>query len=340
MSRSRGASLGRASSGFAGRGAASALRGAVSGHLWTVVPTFKSLARPPTEPPSVPWTTTVDDPTWGAVKLTGKWSELQQSDTVLVVVHGLGGDADSAYVVHAAAAARSAGLSCLRVSMRGADLLGADVYHAGLYQDLLGVLGSAELRRFSRALLLGYSLGGHLCLHAAVRGGDPRLRAAAAVCPPLDLAAVQQALDAPSRWPYRHHVLTSLKQAYRAVARRRDVPTPVKQVERISTIRQFDRLVIVPRFGFRDVDDYYARASVGPLLGELGVPSLLVSSTRDPMVPRYTATPWLPRASHRLEAHELDAGGHLYFPASAHLGLAAPRGVEPQIVAWLAARCG
>ena len=66
---------------------------------------------------------------------------------------------------------------------------------------------SRELAGFERVLLFGYSLGGHLCLRFATEVRDPRLRAVAAVCSPLDLDASVAGIDQPSGWLYRRYVL-------------------------------------------------------------------------------------------------------------------------------------
>jgi hypothetical protein len=127
---------------------------------------------------------------------------------------------------------------------------------------------------------------------------------------------------------------------YRCVAERRPVPTPLALVERTDTIRAFDTLTMVPRYGFADVADYYARSSAGPLLGRLEVPALVVAAERDPMVPLTSYDPWLAAASPALELRRTAAGGHLGFPADLDLGVAAPRGLEHQALGWLRAAAG
>src|SRR5699024_5863954 len=123
-----------------------------------------------------------------------------------------------------------AGLSCLRVSLRGCDRSGEDFYHAGLTADLHAALASPELRPYRRLYLLGYSLGGHMALRLATEEADPRLAAAAALCAPLDLARSQQEIDAPRRAIYRRYLLENLKRIYAAVAARRPVPYPVERL--------------------------------------------------------------------------------------------------------------
>ena len=87
-------------------------------------------------------------------------------------------------MIRGAAAAEMAGLSCLRMNLRGSDRMGEDYYHGGLTVDLHAALASSEAQRYRRIYLLGYSLGGHVVLRLATEPADPRLVAVAAVCAP------------------------------------------------------------------------------------------------------------------------------------------------------------
>ena len=51
---------------------------------------------------------------------------------------------------------------------------------------------------------------------------------------------------------------------------------------------------MVPRFGFVDADDYYARASAAAVLDRLRVPCLLVASRIDPVITPRAIEPHLP----------------------------------------------
>ena len=290
------------------------------GHLWTTLPNLLHRVRPLAEPPSRPWSATAaaDDGTQGrAVRLSGRLSEDGTSDTLVVIVHGLGGAAGSGYCVRAARAVARQGWSSLRLNLRGADGSGEDLYHAGLTSDVEAALASPELAAYRRLFLLGYSLGGHIALHAALRPSDPRLVAVAAVCAPLDLTLSGRALDAPglARALYRGHVLRGLRWAYAAYAARHPEAAPAAVVRRARTIRRFDTLAIVPRFGFRDVDDYYTRMSVGPRLPDLQLPALTVHARHDPMIPAATVTPHLTARAARLTSWWSEAGGHVGFPS-------------------------
>src|SRR5882724_8244628 len=159
------------------------------GHLWTVTPALLAQLCPWAGPPARVFHTVVWDPTSGPVRLTGLLSEVAGSETIVVIVHGLAGNALSPYCAKAARAAAQAGLSSLRLSLRGADYSGEDIFHGGMTQDLRAALGTLEIARYKRVVLLGYSVGGHIALRAATDEVDARLEAVAAICPPLDLHA-------------------------------------------------------------------------------------------------------------------------------------------------------
>jgi hypothetical protein len=302
-------------------------------HLWTLGPRIAHALWQRRAPESRLWEAVVDDPQAGPVRLTG-WLRERSGDELLVLVHGLGGSTDSHYMVRGAEAAEAAGLSCLRVHLRGADRKGEDFYHAGLTADLHAALASPEVAGYRRIYVIGYSLGGHVTLRLATEPLDPRVAAVAAVCAPLDLALAGAEIDAPGFGLYRWYLLRSLADIYRAVAARRPVPFPVERLGEIRLIREWDDRIVAPRHGFEDAADYYARASVAPRLTDLRVPALLLNSERDPMVPARTVRPALERDLPRLRVAWV-RGGHVAFPRGQDSGLGEGIGMDAQVIGWL-----
>lgn len=305
-----------------------AIAAAAAGHLWTIGADLVARVRAAELPEDAPWEITVPDPRHGTVTLRGRLRDTG-SDTLVVVVHGLGGSRDSPYVRKAARAIDARGWSCLRVDLRGADGLGEDFYHAGLTSDLHAIVAACP--RFARVYLLGYSLGGHLTLGFATEAIDPRVAAVAAVCSPLDLAASAAAFDRTRTWIYRVHVLRALRRAHADFARRRSDATDTR---RIRTIRAWDEHVVAPRHGFASADDYYARASTGPRLGQLAVPAAWFGTRWDPMVPASTVLPSLDAAGDKLQVHWFDRGGHVGYPAD----IANGRSLEDAVLDFFAAQ--
>jgi predicted alpha/beta-fold hydrolase len=272
------------------------------------------------------------------VHVLGRIRHRSDSRTILVLVHGLGGDSESYYMLAAAAWAERRGLACLRMSMRGAAGDGGDLYHAGLYTDVHGAVGSSELDRYEHVVIFGYSLGGHICLRYATSGSlDPRVRAIAAVCAPLDLDGAVTAIDRPERWVYRVNILAALKNMYRATAARRPMPLPVRDALRIGSMREWDTRIMTRRFGYASAEAYYATESAAPRLRDVAVPTLLIAAEADPVVPVDTIRPALesPHVSPLLEVKWLPKGGHVGFPSELSLGFGPVPGLESQVLHWL-----
>lgn len=305
------------------------------GHFYTIAPVVRHTIKPRRISNSTEFEQRVEDPSFGSVRLTGRL-HAAPSETLFVVVHGLGGDVESHYVLDAAAAGDAAGIAVLRLHLRGADRSGEDLYHAGLSQDILSILSSPILQQYKRIVLLGYSLGGHIVLRAATEKGlDSRVSAVAAICPPLDLRRGVEAIDAPERIVYRQHILKSIKEVYASVAKRRKLHLPVSEVRRIRSIRDWDERVVAPRFGFRGAEDYYAEMSVCWRFSSLAVPALMITARHDPMVPENTVAPALENHAPMLDVRWIEQGGHVGFPKNVNIGESTPGPLEPQVLAWL-----
>jgi hypothetical protein len=303
------------------------------GHLMTVVPHLRGGAPLPADERVE---VLLRDPVAHDVRVHGLHRRPSGARTLAVIVHGLAGTPEASYCATAARAAEAAGCASLRIGLRGADRSGDDIGHGGLTEDIHALLAAPALAGYSRIVLIGYSIGGHLALRAATEAAlDARVQAVAAICAPLDLGRAADDFDAPARRPYRHAVFRALDEIYEAVARRRHVPVSPAAVRRAPTCRERDRLTVVPRFGFRDPDEYYATASVRSRLRSLRVPALLVLAEADPIIAARSVLHALEDAPSSLEMRLLPVGGHVFFPADVSLGEAAPPGLAAQVVAWL-----
>ena len=306
------------------------------GHFWTFAPFLRHTLVPERAPESTEWETSLEDRAIGTLSLRGHLSQSRASDTLVVIVHGLGGSATSYYALQAAQAATRAGLDSLRLNLRGADRRGEDFYHAGLTDDLEATLRSKSLESYDRILLLGYSLGGNMVLRYLAGSPDPRVRAAATICSPIDLEKGARAIDKPRGALYRRHILRGLKEIYQEVAARRTVPLPLREAMRIDTIERWDEEVISPRHGFAGAEDYWAKTSARNVLGEIGTPTLFVAAERDPMVLIDAIRPWLANATN-LRRVITKHGGHVGFPQKVDLGIGSRGRVEDQVIQWMLA---
>ncbi|MFO0681909.1 MAG: alpha/beta fold hydrolase [Sandaracinus sp.] len=305
------------------------------GHVATVGGYARAVVRPEVHPQSEEWTAEIEDAHFGAIPLRGALSQPGTS-TAFVIVHGMGGNLTSPYTTRMARAVARAGHTALRLLLRGASGDGVDLYHAGQGDDLAQVTRSPALAGYDHLVIVGYSLGGHISLrHAADGPHDPRLRAVVAVCPPIDLEHGTRAVQRFDRRPYQEFVLRSLRRQLAEVSARRGAPLPRVDPAAIRTIRDWDRLVICPRFGFESLEAFYRDEAAGPRLGEIRVPTLLVVAERDPMIAIDTVVPWLDHASDAVTIVRKRRGGHVAFPRDVGLLDESGGTIEEEIVRWV-----
>ena len=128
------------------------------------------------------------------------------------------------------------GWNIVRMNMRGAgdsEALCTRLYHAGVDTDLLAVLGAVAART-PRLAPVGFSLGANLVLLTLGRQAalvPAGVFAAAAVSPPLDLAACADALGRHGNRGYERHYVRNLQDAYR---RRQSLLPELYAVGRVS----------------------------------------------------------------------------------------------------------
>jgi uncharacterized protein len=210
-----------------------------------------------------------------------------------VLIHGLTGCGESFYVLSTARTLLDCGFPVLRLNLRGAGPNAAacrEQYHAGRTGDVLKVLAALDPALARDGIVaVGYSLGGNVLLKLLGEAGQGTpIRRAAAVSPPLDLAAAARCILRPRNRLYHRYLLARMKDEARAT-RGGLAPEIGAAIRAARTIVEYDDTVIAPRYGFASAADYYARCSSGPALDGIRAPTLIVHSRDDP---------WIPAAAH------------------------------------------
>ena len=241
----------------------------------------------------------------------------------LVMFHGLEGSSRSHYAEALAREAAAAGLHFAVPHFRGCSgelNLAPRAYHSGDYEEVGWILERLRARSAAPLLVAGVSLGGNALLRWAEEAGETASRTAAAVaavCSPVDLAASGRAIGSGfSRISYTRMFLGSMRP--RALERLERHPGlfDAARMRSARDLYDFDNLFTAPLHGFRDTEDYWARASAKPHLRRIRIPALLANARNDPFVPAWS----LPLA------HEVGAAVRLWQPAhGGHVGFAGGR---------------
>lgn len=248
---------------------------------------------------------------------------------LLVLFHGLEGSSESQYAVAFADYARTRGLAMAVPHFRGCsgELNRAPrAYHSGDHEEIDWILRRFKDQHPQRALIaVGVSLGGNALLRWAGEHGQAAaqtVRAVAAVCSPLDLAAGGFAIGRGfNRLLYTRMFLASM------------VPKALKKLDQYPglfdrkgllaarDLYAFDNLFTAPLHGFLDTEDYWCRASAKPVLADIRVPALALNARNDPFVPK-DSLPIVQSVGTSVTLCHPEHGGHVGFPmASGAIGL-------------------
>lgn len=280
-----------------------------NGHVQTVLPVFLPRARPP-----LPKHQRLELPDGDFLDLS--WYHAGNK-RLAILSHGLEGSAEAVYIRSMSAALLRAGWNVLAWNFRGCGGVENRLprsYHSGESNDLRHVIEHAA-DAYPQIALIGYSLGGNITLKClGEMPAHPHIVAAAAVSAPVDLASSARVLDEHrDNRLYLKRFLNTLIEKMEVKARRFPQSLDIKGIRAIRTIKEFDDRFTAPLHGFRDADDYWARASSLPYLAKIQVPALLLNALNDPLL----TTPSFPQdlAFHSplLHLETPHEGGHVGF---------------------------
>ena len=248
-------------------------------------------------------------------------SEAQRGQALtLIVVHGLEGSSDSQYMLGVGRNGLAAGMNVVLMNQRncgGMDDCAPTLYNSGLSGDVAEVVRSVlENDRVSRFALIGFSMGGNLVLKLAGEWGSdapPQLRAVAAVCPAIDLAASADALHEPRNRLYEYYFLIQLFRRIRTKARLFPGKFDLSRLRGVSSLRMFDDRITAYYCGFTGADDYYARAAAANVMDRIAVPTLIIHAANDPFIRIRPETLQRIAANPNITYLETDDGGHCAF---------------------------
>lgn len=238
---------------------------------------------------------------------------------VLILSHGLEGDARRPYMRGMCLAALSLGLDCLGRNCRscGGEMnLLPGMYHSGQTEDLRQVVKMCVEEGHERIFLAGFSMGGNQTLkYLGEEGGGAAKELAAAVVfsVPCDLAGSARVLDRPGNALYMRNFLKTLREKVRRKHALFPLQYPLDKLEAMRTFAEFDAAYTAPLHGFASAEDYWRKASCLPWLEELRLPTLLVNAGNDPFLSPGCYPAEAARRNPFLHLEIPEQGGHVGF---------------------------
>jgi predicted alpha/beta-fold hydrolase len=258
---------------------------------------------------------------------------------LLVLFHGLEGSSSSHYARAFADYARHQGWAYAVPHFRGCSgeiNLAPRAYHSGDHVEIDWILQGLRAEHAGPIMAVGVSLGGNALLRWAQEAGSTANRlvsAIAAVCAPLDLAAGGWALGRGfNRLVYTRMFLHTMKP--KALLKLKQYPGlfDPQALADARDLYAFDNVFTAPLHGFKNTDDYWARASAKLHMHAIRIPSLILNARNDPFVPAW-CLPAQHEVAHPVTLSQPATGGHVGFPA--RTGPARAAYLPQEVGAWL-----
>ncbi len=213
-------------------------------------------------------------------------------DRIVLMMHGLGGCHRSGYLVRIAGKFIERGTRTIRMDLRGYGdgiAKARGIGHAGRDEDVSEVVDWLVARNpGSRISLIGFSMSANIALKYLGERGDAipeQLDSVVAVAPPIDLIHCghnfRRGVNRVYDWSFMRWLHGLVHLRHQSIPGLYDIP--VRPLPR--RLWQFDDKYTAPLSGFSGVEEYYTKCSAGPLLHNVSIPTLILSSGDDPMIP-------------------------------------------------------
>ncbi len=250
--------------------------GLSSKHLQMIISAFIPKGR---APPSHQWLIELgkEDKLSCEVSIPLEWKEANKT---IVMVHGLGGNHSSSYMVRMARKFFKKGYKVVRINLRGCGSgkgLSKQPYSAGNSGDVLKVLQALkELAPSSEIFVIGFSLGANTILKLAGELGQDAekiVKMFIAICPPFDLEHTVQLIEQKKHQLYHQYYLNRIfKQS---------VPWTT---QKFQSLYEFDDKITGPLSGFFGAKDYYQHCSSKHYLNGICATTHILCAEDDPFV--------------------------------------------------------
>jgi len=217
---------------------------------------------------------------------------------ILLILHGLTGGSDNEYIRWMILSAYSKiNICCVVVHARGcgkSQLTSAQSFCAANTNDLR--LSIKYIRKIigneTPIFAVGYSLGaGILTKYLGEESNDCPLTSGIICCASFDMLLSTANME---QWLHTHtynrrltnNLIRYIRQHEHHFIKSESTPNiNINGAYQSKTIRDFDRHIMVPQHGFRDVEHYYSEASSNRWLKYIRIPTLILSAMDDPICP-------------------------------------------------------
>lgn len=185
-------------------------------------------------------------------------------------------------------------------------------YHGGKTEDINFVVNYLTKKNIKNLFVVGFSFGANIVLKwLGEIGANKKITSAIAVSPVFKLHPTCLWLKNKAPKIYNSYYLKLLSKTLTAKNQQQAVPH-FKKLEKIKDLMKYDDTYTAPLNHFKNAEDYYQKASCYPFLKKIKVPTLILHSKDDPIIPD-TTIPQKEDLSNAITLNLQNNGGHLGF---------------------------
>lgn len=209
-------------------------------------------------------------------------------DQLVIVLHGLEGNADRPYVRGIVKVMNQQGWDGLGINFRGCSGTNnrkARSYHSGDTADLDWIIQKVlKLDRYREIALVGFSLGGNVVLKYVGERGQALaapISRVVGLSVPCDLHSCSYELSKWNNAVYMHRFMVSLKAKVMEKQHLLEGKIDFERMKKARSFFEFDDTVTGPIHGFAGAEDYWAQSSSLQFFPNITIPALMINAEDD-----------------------------------------------------------
>jgi hypothetical protein len=216
------------------------------------------------------------------------WSYAKKSSkSIIVLLHGMEGHGQRPYITGPALLFNNNNIDAICVNFRGCSgelNMKYSSFHSGMTEDLEDVINHViSLNRYDSIFIKGISLGANILLKYLGEDNDipTQVKAGMAVSAPCDLSGSAKALHKLKNLPYQINFLWGFLKLLKQKQKQFPNLITSSQIRNIFTLNDFDEVYTSRAHGFKNAQDYYAKASSLQFLKSINIPVLILNALND-----------------------------------------------------------
>lgn len=211
----------------------------------------------------------------------------RKSDKLIILLHGLEGNAGRPYITATAKYFNRHGYDACALNFRGCSGESNRLfrsYHSGDTEDLRHLFSYLETHEsYTQWVCKGFSLGGNVLLKylGQEKSYPEALKAAIAISVPVNLYESMLALHEKRNVLYSDRFKKKLLEKLKVKHQEFPELLPVEKLDQVKILRDIDEVYTAPAHGFANSLAYYTESSSVQVLPQIHIPTLLINALND-----------------------------------------------------------